>query len=37
MNECMEAGKHRAQLNANGISLFPDFMLNIVTAAYNVC
>lgn len=37
MNECMETGKHRARLNANGISLFPDFVLNIVTVAYNVC
>lgn len=37
MNECMESGKHRAQLNANGMSLFPCFVLNIVTLAYNVC
>lgn len=37
MNECMESGKHRVQLNANGMSLFPCFVLNIVTLAYNVC
>lgn len=37
MNECMETGKHRAQFNANGFSLFPDFVLNTVTVAYNVC
>lgn len=37
MNECMESGKHRAQLNANGMFLFPCFVLNIVTLAYNVC
>lgn len=37
MNEGMETGKHQAQLNANKISLFPNFVLNIVTVAYNVC
>lgn len=37
MNECMENGKHRAQLNANGMSLFPCFVLNIGSIAYNVC
>jgi len=37
MNECMETVKHRAQLNVNRISLFPDFVLNTVTVACNVC
>lgn len=37
MDECMESGKHRALLNANGMSLFPCFVLNIVTHACNVC
>lgn len=37
MNEFMESGKHRTQLNANGMSLFPCFVLNIGSLAYNVC
>lgn len=36
-SECMESGKHRAQLNESRISLFPDFVLSVVTVAYNEC
>lgn len=36
-NEYVESRKHRSQLNASRISLFPDFVLSIVTVAYNMC